>query len=72
MAIYDPIQHVAGLSSAPSFVKALLALVPGAIVTGATALISTPLVVDAAPLFAIGALGTAAIIMGFFVRADRR
>ena len=71
MAIFDPFapKKLTTLSSAA---KATIALMPGVTVTGVSAIFSHSFVQGAAPLFAIGALGSAAIIMGFFVRAARR
>jgi hypothetical protein len=60
------------LAHANTAVKAAAALAPGVVITGLVAAANVSAVVAGAPLFAIGTLGAAAVIMGGFVRADRR
>jgi hypothetical protein len=59
------------LARANTVVKAAAALAPGGVITGVVAAADFGAVVAGAPLFAIGTLGAAAVIMGGFVRADR-
>ena len=69
MAVLDPSRHnFAFLSSFKGRVG--VALAPGAFAAAAAASFNRPLQFDAAPLFAIGGFGAAAIIMALFLDSE--